>query len=127
MEELKRRLGLTRPNLIPLSTLNDCASHLQNAQNEFEAFFQNSNEAHLSNADVHMDSLLVAMRPLFPLPLRREAALAAEAAKDYAEQLLQLEASVRQRMNAVLTDIETQSGAISNTRASVFPASIRSP
>lgn len=116
MEELTTRLKNTRPELISLSTLNTAVSHLQQAQNNFEAFFNNADEAHLRNADQHIDNLLVDIRPLFPLPFRKESQVAVKAAKAYADQLGGLESAVSSDLEGLRGDIDGLEQAVQDAQ-----------
>ena len=105
--------------LVPLQTLENGANHVQPVANEVESFLSNRNEAHLANAETHIDNLLTEMRFASPPTTRKELAAAAKAAQKHSERLLDLESPVREALTKLKEEIATQSKAIKGARNQV--------
>ncbi len=59
------------PVLVPLPPLNDINNHITNLNNEITEFISDKDEAHLTNADTHLDATLLQLPLLLP-PSRPE-------------------------------------------------------
>ena len=59
LNHVKRKLRNLDPILVPIPVLNDLNKHAQQIYNELNNFRSDENKAHLNNANIQVDSLLV--------------------------------------------------------------------
>ncbi len=116
LDELRARVENSTPELIPSSILDRTVNHLQNAETELDAFFENADQGHLQNADVHIDNVAVELRVFPPLPPSKESAAVVKAAKGYAEQIGSLERAARENLRSLASDIEGLATEVVNAK-----------
>jgi hypothetical protein len=79
---------------------------------KFRTSSQTANEGHLATLDQQMDNFLLQLQALPTLPSRAKGEGSAEAAKDYASNLQELEAAVRERLREVTAALEEATGSV---------------
>jgi len=105
----RARLHNTERALLTPYLLDRAAPHLQNARGQVDAFVSSNNEDYLRTVDAEMDGLLNEMPSFPPLPFNKEATAAREAAESYSQRLVDIEADIRNRVDALATQMDSTS------------------
>lgn len=110
--QFRARLSRADARLTLLSVLDSAAASLQSAQPLIQSFLADHGESHLAGADTHFENLVGQLWMLPPMPGRNQHQVASQAAKDYAENLYELESAVRGRLARLVKKIEEASGTV---------------
>ncbi len=115
---VKTRLAQTSAPLVPLTSLNNGAPHLQNANGEISTLLSDRNEGHIANANSYVDALLMEFRWLSQTAFRREAKVFVEAAEQFAGALHERETAVRKSLDALQAEIDVRRAEFADASSS---------